>query len=69
MKEKFIIEFQMKCGKQMLSANQIQEELLKSVVYMCPDVGYKSTNLGFQTVSLSLSILKIAPNIVRYVHM
>ena len=41
-KEKFIIEFQMKCGKQMLSASEIQNELLKSVVHMCPDAGYKS---------------------------
>ena len=41
-KEKFIIEFQMKSGKQMLSANEIQDEVLRSVVHMCPDAGYKS---------------------------
>ena len=41
-KEKFIIEFQMKSGKQMLSANKIQDEVLKSVVRMCPNAGYKS---------------------------
>ena len=41
-KEKFIIEFQMKSGKQMLSASKIHKELSKSVVHMCPDAGYKS---------------------------
>ena len=41
-KEKFIIEFQMKSGKQMLGASEIQKELSKSVVHMCPNAGYKS---------------------------
>ena len=41
-KEKFIIEFQMKSGKQRLSASKIHKELSKSVVRMCPNAGYKS---------------------------
>ena len=68
-KEKFIIEFQMKCGKQMLSTNQIQKELLKSVVYMCPDAGYKSlfVLLCASGITSGTTVCSSNPNIKVYV--